>query len=687
MLFVATRRTVHTAARFVLETTTSSSPKRVLDAPLTRGETGLQEERSATKSSGVLHSRSIPMKTQGLPPLPANQVLVSIGTPCNVSAVGTTETHRALATRSPLAIGFAALDAGLVEVDLERSTAEQPCFIERSVEGGAPISLEEIERRYGARLRSQMGIRELAKENLAPHVQADIGAPLPHDLEHGGLRRLAGLTFSEIRQSAFSDMFGLFDDDPHLGPSLQAQLFLYAGLGALAALPAPLSSLIPAHRFRVAAGCAFPGLDSLHAMSLGMQPSHAGAEKAIDKLAYRLSATLSTHGPALISAMLSPSFSLSKVKRNPALLEALVGPGGLRRVPQAPLVTSAACASALMSLNDIAPQLLGSYPGAHQPHIALLTAADAALRPDGRVLEGFGLSGALVTRQRLDALNAGRSESERRSVAECLAPFDVDGQGTVVGHAGSGLLITTLDFALRHFLDITSIVVGFGQSNETGGKGHFAGVGFGGENAAILALLMAAEHGFGVNDFRHLVAHATGTRTNSRTDLTSVNEAREVARRLQGGTAPLAPMTISAPKALGDGHSMGETGLKAIGEAIQYVLGRPAVGIPTLRRLDSELGAVADNFRFSAEPVPGDEDGGALICTQGFGGYDAAVALRSANPSTLRRYAVEPKVLDAYLERWGDIRRERIEREARYRRTRGFARKLAEEHCWPAQNR
>jgi 3-oxoacyl-(acyl-carrier-protein) synthase len=660
------------------------SPRR---APNGAGETGLQERRSTAKSGGEFpHGQSIRMKTQGSPPLPANQVLVSVGTPCNVSAVGTTETHRALATGDRRAIGFAALDAGLVEVDLTRSTAEAPCFVECGLEGGAPLSIDDIERRFGAKLRSQMGIRELARETLAPHVQADIGAPLPHDLERGGLRRLAGLTFTEIRQSSFSDMFGLFDDDPRLGPSLQAQLFLYGGLGALASLPVPLSSLVAPHRFRVAAGCAFPGLDSLHAMSTGMQQAQgAGTEKAIDKLAFRLSATLGTHGPALLSAMLSPSFSLSKVRRNPALLEALVGAGGLRRVPQAPLVSSAACASALMSLSDIAPQLLGSYPGAHNPQIALLTAADAAIRPDGRVLEGFGLGGALVTRQRLAALNAGRPENEQRSIGECLCPFDVDGQGTVVGHGGSGLVITTLDFALRHFLDITSVVVGFGQSNETGGKGHFAGVGFGGENATILALLMASAHGFGVNDFRHLVAHATGTRTNSRTDLSSAAEAREVVRRVQGVAAPLAPMSISAPKALGDGHSMGETGLKAIGEAIQYVLGRPAVGIPTLRRLDDQLEGVAAGFRFSSAPVPGDADGGALIATQGFGGYDAAVALRSANPATLRRYDVDPRVLDAYLERWSELRRERAEREARLRRTRGFIRKLAEEHCWPSQ--
>jgi len=59
------------------------------------------------------------------------------------------------------------------------------------------------------------------------------------------------------------DLFGLFDDDSRLGPSLQSQLFLYGGLGALAALPRPLSELLPdPQRFRVAAASAFFGRGS-----------------------------------------------------------------------------------------------------------------------------------------------------------------------------------------------------------------------------------------------------------------------------------------------------------------------------------------------------------------------------------------------------------------------------------------
>jgi 3-oxoacyl-[acyl-carrier-protein] synthase II len=604
-----------------------------------------------------------------------------------MSAVGTTETHRALVAQSPLALGFAAQDAGLVEIDLARSTAAEPYFVHTAGErAGQGASLEEIERFWGRQLRAGMGIRRLPRERLASHIMTDVAAPLPHDLEEGGLRRLSGLTFAEIRQSPLIDLFGMFDDDPRLGPSLQSQLFLYGGLGALAALPARLAELLPNPQLlRIAAACAFVGLDSYAAMGLGMQPKHETVpDRKNDKLAYRLAASLGTHGPALLSTMLSPAFNLSRVRRNPDLLAQLRGSESpMRRVPQAPLVSSAACASALVTLCDAATGMLLDYPGHIPPKLLLWTAADAALVPDARILEAFGI-GAMMSQEKLDALNAGRSPAEQRNVAECLAPFDLDAQGTVVGHAGSGVLVTTLDFALRNFLDITSLIVGFGQSGETGGKGHFAGVGFGGENASIVAYQMAFEgHGYGVRDFEYLVAHATGTRTNSRTDLAAAHAARLAAQELQKQSGRLSQMTVGAPKAIGDGHSMGETGLKAVSEAIHYLLGEPSVGVPTLRRLDPELGEPAEYFRLNASPVPGNEDGGVLVPTQGFGGYNAAIALRAANPDSLRRYATGPAVLEAYLERWRELRQARIEREARWRRTRGFTRRLAEEHCWP----
>ena len=606
-----------------------------------------------------------------------------------MSAVGSTETHRALVTRSPTAIGFAARDADLVAVDMGRSTVAEPRFVRaQGDQAGEAISLEEIEAAWGEHLRSQMGIRRMPRERIAPHVVTDVAAPLPHDLEEGGLRRAAGLTFSEIRQSALADLFGLFDDDPRLQPSLQTQLFLYGGLGALASLPTPLGRLLPdPQRFRVVAACAFSGLDSYAYMSLGMNPKHETVpDKRNDKLAFRLASSLSSHGPALLSAMLSPAFNLSRVRRNPALLDALHAPGSpMRRVPQSPLVGSGACASAQVSLCDAAASMLMEYPG-HLPATMLLwTAADAALGPDARILEAFGL-GAMMSQEKLDEINAGRSPAEQRHISECLAPFDIDAHGTVVGHAGSGVMVTTLDFALRNFLDVSSLIVGFGHSGETGGKGHFAGVGFGGENASIVAYRMAREaHGYGVTDFEHLVAHATGTRTNSRTDLAAAHAARCAAAEIEGFTGRLAPMTVGAPKALGDGHSMGEAGLKGTSEAIHYLLGALSIGVPTLRRLDDELGEPAQHFRLSSDPVQGSEDGGVMVPTQGFGGYNGALALRSANPDALRRYQTEPGLVEAYLERWREVRQARVEREAHHRRSQGSARRLAEEHMWPSQ--
>ena len=599
-----------------------------------------------------------------------------------MSAVGSTETHRALVNRDPRAMGFAAADAGHVTFDTTSAAAE-PIFLGAD---GRPIDVAEIERRWGADLRTHMGIRQIPSERMASHVSTDIAAPLPHNLESGQLRKLAGIRFDDIRGSVLKDMFGLFDDDERVGPSLQTQLFVYSGLGALAALPLPLAQILPEpHRFRVAAACAFHGVEAVAHWQLGMQPrSERVADKANDKFAFRLAGALASHGPGLINAMLSPAFNLSRVMRNPALLHDLRQPGTvLRRVPQTPLTSMGACASATIALCEIAPQMVLNYPGHTAPEVVLWTGADAVLKPDFTVLEAFGV-GAMMSREKLAKANEGRPENEKRLVSESLAPFDVDAQGTVVGNGGSGLVITTLDFALRNFLDITSVIVGWGQSGETGGKGHFAGVGFGGENALIHTLQMAYEgHGYGVDQFRHLVAHATGTRTNSKTDLSTTHTARVAASEAQGFSGRLPMMTVGAPKSIGDGHTMGETGLKAAGEGIQYVMGNTTVGIPTLRRPDPDLGEAAAFFKLSTDPVMGNTDGGVLSSTQGFGGYDGAMALKAATPESLGRYEFEDrKILDAYLERWAQVRRERIEREAQTRRTVGFPRLMAELHRW-----
>jgi len=611
--------------------------------------------------------------------LSADKVLVTVGTPCSVSAVGSTETYLARVADAPEFIAYAAFDAGLVDIE----PAPGGSLALHWSAGGERTTLAEIEQRHGAQLRASLGIRYIDELAAMPEaVVTEIGASLPHDFAAGGLRRLAGLGYRDIRESALKDMYGLFDDDPRLGPSLQAQLFAYSGLGALAALPAPLSQLLPnPYEFRVAGATAFQGMDALgHLRAAGT--TSAANDKLRDRFALRLANSLSSHGPALLSTMLAPAYSLSKSLKHPELLDSLRAADGYSRVPQAPLNSVGACASSSIIFCDFATQMLFEYPGYQRPAITLWTAADAGARPHWQLLDAFG-SGALMTRGKLDLLNAQRAPEARRDVADCLAPFDVDANGTVVGEGGSGLLVTTLDFALRNFLDITSIIVGWGQSGEAGGKAHFAGVGFGGENALIHAYELAFRgHGYGVKDFQYLVAHATGTRTNSKTDLTTAANARACAAQRQGNHAALPALTVGTPKAVGDGHTMGETGLKAVSQALQYLLGKPAVGVPTLRTLDPDLGEVAESFRLDRTPVAGNLDGGAVCPTQGFGGYNGALALRAANAEAFGRYHVDPGVLAAYLERWPEMRREREQRERYWRLRRRSAIELAQQHCW-----
>jgi hypothetical protein len=610
--------------------------------------------------------------------LTADKVLVTVGTPCSISAVGSTETYLARVTAAPEFIAYAAFDAGLIDIELSGGGAPALRWLD-----GTATTIDEIERRHGGPLRANLGIRYVPELTAAgKSVVTDIAAPLPHDFESGGLRKLAGLMYRDVRESVLKDMYGLFDDDPRLGPSLQAQLFAYSGLGALAALPVSLSELLPnPYEFRVAGATAFMGMDSLAELR-GAGAEGIETDKVRDKFAMRLANSLSSHGPALLSTMLAPSYSLSKSLKNPALLDSLRSASGYMRVPQTPLNAVGACASSSIVFCEFAPQMVLDYPGYQRPTMTLWTAADAATRPSWQILDAFG-PGALMTRTKLTAMNGGRAPSEQRAVADSLAPFDIDANGTVVGEGGSGVLITTLDFALRNFLDVTSIVVGWGQSGEAGGKAHFAGVGFGGENALIHAFDLAHRgHGYGIADFQYLVAHATGTRTNSKTDLTTASSARTSAAERQGHKGALPAMVVGTPKAVGDGHTMGETGLKALSQALQFLLGKTAVGIPTLRNLDPELGPAAESFLLEAPPVAGNIDGGAVCATQGFGGYNGAIALRSAHAEAFRRYAVDRKVLSAYLERWPELRREREQREKYWRLRRRSAIELVQTHCW-----
>lgn len=623
-----------------------------------------------------------------VPTVDASRVLVTVGVGHAASALGRQEAHRAGMIRGPNQIGFAAADAKLVTVDPE-SPPDSPVF---RLPDGSSVSTSEIETRWGAEVRDNLGIRFLRSDQMCrPNLPSDIGAPLAHRLERGsedgGLRDLAGLTSGDVRGSGLREMFPLFDDNPTLGPSLQAQLFVYAGLMALASLgdDRPLSALTVPYRFRIASSFAFTGQDGYQAMERSMQPGSPGV-KEYDRLAFRLANHLPVQGPAVLSTMLSPSFPLSKVRKRPDLLAQLRRDDSpFRHVPQAPFCSDANCAGTLAALADSAPALLFNYPGFVNADLLLLVSADAALYPDARILEGFG-GDALQTREKL--------ARSGRHVSQSLAPFDEDAGddlkagGTVPGNFGAGTVVTTAEFAMANFLDITGFFVGWGQSGETGGKAHTAGVGFGGENAIIAALMMAnAAFGLGVEDFGHLIAHATGTKSNSQTDLVMTARAQAAVAAALGYVGPLPRLTVGAPKAAGIGHPMAAAGHAALQEGTHYLMGQPTVGVPTLRRRLKDLPPEADPFDLSSDPVPGSLERGYIAHVQGFGGYNGALAGFPATDEFIRRLPIrDERIREAFLERRDEIRRQRIAREARWNRTAKAALRLAELHRWPGVN-
>ena len=144
--------------------------------------------------------------------LTADKVLVTIGTPCSMSAVGGTETYNAKVAGAREFIAYAAFDAGLIDIDLRGPMQLRWAQGERA---GEPTSLEEIEHLHGQTLRANLGIRHIDELTaLTGSVVTDIAACLPHDFEKGGLRRQAGIHYRDVRESALKDMYGLFDDDP-----------------------------------------------------------------------------------------------------------------------------------------------------------------------------------------------------------------------------------------------------------------------------------------------------------------------------------------------------------------------------------------------------------------------------------------------------------------------------------------
>ena len=115
--------------------------------------------------------------------LPADKVLVLVGTPCSMSAVGSTETYEAKVALDPEFITLAAFDAGLVDFEVDPTTnGFRARWRQGDSNGDIAEPSKEIETRHGVSLRSHSGIRQLAHDRSQEAGALDLAAPLPHDL-------------------------------------------------------------------------------------------------------------------------------------------------------------------------------------------------------------------------------------------------------------------------------------------------------------------------------------------------------------------------------------------------------------------------------------------------------------------------------------------------------------------------
>lgn len=595
--------------------------------------------------------------------IPASQVIVIAGSPGYIAGpLGTNEAHDARIALSPNFIGHAAADAGLCTVD-PHSGVDHPVFRHQ----GNVISLGEIESRWGESLRANTGIRLFPEGRFSPDTER-IGAPLAHNLEAGGqpggLRHRAGLTQERVAASALAPIAPNFSDDPALKMPVVHDLFVASMAMALAPLERPLSEIVPdATQFRVWASSALPGIESYDAMGRHVQ----------DDGAMRLAGFLSSHGANLVTMALSPSLPLDEVKLHPEMVEEVLRGGSLLYgVPQTPLVSSDACASVLVSFcNGV--WALRTQDALDRIDFALWSGADTPVIGDGRINEGFSVP--LVKTRTL--------APRKIPPAEALRPFDTNMLGTVAGDLGGAFCVTTLEFAMRHFLDVVALVPGWGQSNESGGKKMMGGVGYCGGNATRTTFLRAQrDHGFGVNNFKYWNAHGTGTIVNSLTDMGAMNASRKAVAEAQGQEA-LIQMVLGAIKAL-VAHNFGAAGVPMVRECIKYVSGQTVVGVPNFTRFHIKI-PQADASSFIVSPNPhqlGSSEGGAIATVQGFGGPNGAMAFYTANRDTISRYAAAAGVREAYFERWDEVRRESQRREIVALRTEGSALEQLVRHRW-----
>jgi 3-oxoacyl-[acyl-carrier-protein] synthase I len=193
---------------------------------------------------------------------------------------------------------------------------------------------------------------------------------------------------------------------------------------------------------------------------------------------------------------------------------------------------------------------------------------------------------------------------------DALRPFDADRSGSAMGEGAAALVVETERSAAERGAQVLGEILGSGCASEAEGLLPIRDDGEGLARAILLAL---ADAGLRPADVGMIVAHGNGTRQGD------VSEARAI-REVFGPTPP--PVTAFK---WAFGHLLAASGIIEAVLALAALRERTVPGIAILSRLDPACAGLP----VSAAPQAPRSDI-ALVLSRGFGGTNAALAVRAA---------------------------------------------------------
>ena len=298
-------------------------------------------------------------------------------------------------------------------------------------------------------------------------------------------------------------------------------------------------------------------------------------------------------------------------------------------------------AQARARFNDATGVYVGSGGGAyqHQYDFLPLLAAEGGetavgsrhdLKGPNACITNHSISGSLAIIEAAQALRTGECE---RAVAvghdasiepqmvlyyhgvgllteDALRPFDADRSGSAMGEGAAALVIETEHAAAERGAPVLGEILGSGCASEGEGLLPIRDDGDGLARAIAMAL---EDSGLRASDVGMIVAHGNGTRQGD------VSEARALR-----GIFGAAPPPVTAFK-WAFGHLLAASGIIETVLALAALRGRTVPGIAALQRLDPACAGLPVSA--SAQTPRSDV---ALVLSRGFGGTNAALAVRAA---------------------------------------------------------